>query len=1101
MKLVLKFTAWALSTISSGLVFGAITAAGFLLYEAQELPDVDDIMTTRLAVPMRVYSADGELMSEFGKQKRDPVTYSDECWALVDKRYGDPAFTPPRSMPEPATEEAPADAEDKISTETAAEMVTEVAEEMAIDATLETTAEDETLPESDTNSDLAAEPENSDSNTASELADATVIDCRRRMQLVQAFISAEDDQYFNHPGVDAFGLLRAVGEAVQTRSFSQGGSTITMQLPRNIEDVGLSRDQRLSRKIKELMVAFQLEQQYTKKEILERYLNVIYMGKSAYGVVTAAQRYYGKTLDELTLAQVAMLAGLPKKPGDFRPDSDAPDDIKTATNRRNYVLRRMNELGYITENEFNIAKAQPLTAGDHLENEEVKQFRQLSAGYMAEMARLATINMFGPGADEYGLNVYTTVDSTLQTAANDAVFRGLLAYDQRHGYRGALDNVQIDPQNPNYAGWDDILLEHQSIRDFVPALVTQVNDQSFAAYVGTDQPAVVAWEQIEWARPWLPKEERTRRQLRKGIDVGPELETAGDAVAVGDVVLLRQVPAPEPEENAAPQTESTDNTESAAIEPAEAAAPSMLWKLSQRPEAQSAFVAVHPKTGAIQALVGGIEFLPGQDEFNRAVQSLRQPGSSFKPFIYSAALKFGYSPPTIVNDAPVVLPGYKPNNANHKIDGPTTVRDGLRLSKNLVAIRLVQAIAKDGLFTFEFLIKHLERFNFDRERMPRELGLALGTAQLSPLELANAYTVFATDGYHVPAYFIERIEDREGNVLYEVGDVDFCAMPCRRDGYYEEEAIERTAAISGYSDFGEEDLLLPDLEEVDFEEEFGYEIEEPETALPTTLAEAPPPIVLIEPVDEAYTPIQNIEPRVKTPRLAPQVVEVRNSFMMKSMMRGVVTGGTARAALKLKRSDVYGKTGTTNDQRDAWFAGFSPELIGVAWVGFDKRRFLGRGEYGGDVALPIWVDFMQVALKDQPVVELEMPTGITQVRVNRKTGEPASRGEKFSRLDFFPDERLPIEFVYQKEDDELRRKNPDEAPPDLNATELVQDIFAPPPEPEYIEPDEFYQPDDGAQEFNNGANTPLFQSPDSTQPETEGQNAAEDDIRDPSIWR
>lgn len=1006
MKKLSKFLVWLLSTGASASVAGLMVGAGFFVYEAQELPNIDEIMTTRLSVPMRVYSADGRLLYEFGKEKREPVTYSNACWALLQPEYS--------GVPEPVAEPA-SEPTEATSSDTSSETPDVAA------------AENTSTPEADTTT-VTSDAETLDTATTDTPAETSTVDCRRRMQLVQAFLAAEDDEYFSHPGVDWKGLARAGEEALTTGRVTQGGSTITMQLPRNVEEVGLSRDQRIGRKLKEIVVALRLEKHYSKKAILERYLNVIYMGNSAYGVVTAAQRYYGKSIDELTLPEAAMLAGLPKAPGRYTPLAETERYRERARTRRNYVLRRMQQLNYITEAEKIAAQAEPLTAGQHLQTAEGQQ-QILQAGYVAEMARIETLKLFGNDADDYGLNVYTTIDSQLQDTAQKSVFNGLVTYDKRHGYRGIETHININSSDPDYEMWDDVLNEHESIGDLMPALVTTVAEQSFQAYIGTADPVTVKWPEIEWARRHLPVDERTRRQLRRGEDLGPKLEKVADVLAVGDVVLLRELPAPE-------NSAESDNNDTAE--------PATIWALSQRPEAQSAFVALHPQSGAIKAIVGGIEFIPGRDEFNRATQSIRQPGSSFKPFVYSAALKYGFSPPSIVNDAPVVLPGYRPNNANHKIDGPIRVRDALRLSKNLVAIRLVQAIAKDERYSFEFLIKHLERFGFNRNRMPRELGLALGTAQLSPVELATAYTIFATDGYRVPTYFIERIEDRKGNVLYQTGAVDLCPKPCRRDGYYEEE--EQIEIINSASTVaGEEDLFLPDLIATD---------ELPEPVLPDTgLASlpaanmAPPPaVVLVEPVDPTSTQAIEIQPRIEPPRLAPQVIDPRNAFLMKSMMRSVVTGGTARAALQLDRPDIYGKTGTTNDQRDAWFAGFSPELIGVAWVGFDKRRVLGRREYGGDVALPIWLEFMQTALQDKPVVKLEAPEGITRLRVNRDTGRPTVKSDPLSRWDYMQDERLPEEYFILKTEEELRRTNPDEAPPTLTASELITDIFAPPPE-------------------------------------------------------
>lgn len=1101
------FISWTASSLVSASVVGLFSVAAFLLYEKQQMPAIDDIMTTRLSVPMRIYSADNMLMYEFGKEKRDPIEYTSECWSMLQPDASTNAGNDHNSnnnndnRNDQATDIVADDDTNIVSTNTAeqtpATTVDEAANETGDSAIVATdtsstsptpepnntesanTTDTEVSTDADTDTlaaeaientteDVAESDMNADSTsnevateTAADTTEFTLAECQQRMLLVKGFIAAEDDRFFEHPGVDWEGLARALKVALESGRVSQGGSTITMQLPRNVSDVGLSRDQRIGRKIQEIIVAFKLEQRYSKKAILERYLNVIYMGNSAYGVVTAAQRYYGKTLDELTLAESAMLAGLPKAPGRYTPLAKTEEYRERALTRRNYVLRRMNELGFITETDYQTAILEPLTAGSHLSTaKDQKETTQLSAGYVAEMARLETLRLFGERADEYGLNVYTTIDSRLQNLANQSVYDGLLKYDRRHGYRGIEDHIDINPDEPDYDLWDDVLDEHSSIGDLLPAIVTKVNEQSISAYIGIEKPILIDWPQIKWARPYINSDR-----------VGKKIKSAGEVVDVGDVILIREIPNPDyqapaddVDDNSNGNNSADDNNGNNDSDTAPSISPT-IWALSQKPDAQSAFVALDPNTGALKALVGGIEFQPGQDEFNRAVQSLRQPGSSFKPFVYSAALKYGFSPSSIINDAPVVLPNYRPENSNRKIAGPTRLRDALRLSKNLVAIRLVQAIALDENYGFDYLVRHLERFGFERSRMPRELGLALGTANLSPLELASAYTVFATDGYRVPTYFIERIEDREGRTLYTAGKVKLCPMPCREGDYYEEEETPVTDETNG-----EEDLLLAPLQAVTEPTATDNTNESTETNVAeatetasdnTTSPRLPPAAILVEPADLQDLPAREFQPIEDSERLAPQVIDSRNAFLMKSMMREVITGGTARAALKLKRKDIYGKTGTTNDQRDAWFAGLQPNLVAVSWVGFDKRRVLGRREYGGDVALPIWVDFMRDALNETPEKTLTMPEGVTRVRINKNTGDITTSADPDFRWDYFRNEKLPEEYTYIMEEERRMAADPSALPPAGYDGDITQTLFGSSPDEEgYIVEDIIIQDDD-----------------------------------------
>ena len=646
-------------------------------------------------------------------------------------------------------------------------------------------------------------------------------------QLIHAFLAAEDNNFFEHPGVDYKGLLRAALQLASTGKKKQGGSTITMQVTRNFL---LSSEKTFTRKLKEIILALQIEREYTKEQILELYLNQIYMGHSAYGVVAAAQTYYGKKLNQLTLAEQAMIAGLPKAPSSFNPLTN----VERAIERRNYVLQRMAELNYISREELDSASKQPSTAKLQYRSSE------LSAPFVAEMVRQYMVDQYNDRAYTMGLRVYTTVDPVLQKAAEQSLRDALHTYDNRHGFRLPKKDPEANP-GPEISA--------PVIGDTLLAKVTHVNDQGAKAELFNGNAIQIPWGKMDWAGPKL------RKYLQPGVSI-------------------RVRP-------------SKNNT----------------WALTQVPEVEGAFVSLNPANGAILSLVGGFEF--SKNKFNRATQAKRQPGSGFKPIIYTTALEQGYTAASLINDAPISVydpsmgRNWKPENASRKFYGPTTLRKALTFSRNIVAVQLLKdvGIAK-GVATGK-------RFGFSEEQMPWGLSLALGSGYASPLQMARMYAVFANGGFLVDPYFIERIETYEGKTIYQASPKTACAT-CK---------------------------------------------------------------------DQEST----------TLNLAPQIISPGINFIMNSLMRDVVKLGTATDARVLGRSDIAGKTGTTNDQRDAWFNGFTPTHVASAWVGFDNYKPLGHYETGGVAALPMWIEYMRTALKKAPVVKFVPPNDVSQQKINGVT--------------------------------------------------------------------------------------------------------------------
>jgi penicillin-binding protein 1A len=717
-------------------------------------------------------------------------------------------------------------------------------------------------------------------------------------QFVQALLASEDDGFFQHYGIDVKGLLRASLELIRTGRKKSGGSTITMQVAKNYY---LSSEKSFGRKFTEILLALKIEQALSKEEILELYVNKIYLGKRAYGIEAAAQVYYGKSINELNLAQTAMIAGLPQAPTAANPVNNP----QRALERRNYVLSRMLELDMINENEYRDASAQPVTARYHGASSEVP------APYLAEMVRQQIVATYGEDdAYTHGYRVYTSINSTRQLAANTALQQGVLDYDRDHGYRQKAEIAPITPGNiiageewlqPGKdeapADWSITLPEwKKTLADITAdgvisaAIVSRVTDTG-AWFFNGETFEFMPFAGMNWAAPYI-NINAVGRKPSKPSDV----LTRGQKIWVehrnGKILL------------------------------------------AQKPEVESALVSVDPHTGGIQALVGG--FTQADNQFNRVIQAQRQPGSAFKPFIYSAALANGFTPATIINDAPIVYEdsslesSWRPENYNGKFNGPTRLRQALYRSQNLVSIRILKQI------TPKLAVEYIKPFGFQDANIQAELSLALGSSAVTPLQLATGYSALANGGFAIKTWFIDRVEDSRGQILMQNTPSRIC---------------------------------------------------------------------------DTCTEVS--ESQSDTAVYASRVMDPRTNFLMVSMLKDVINRGTGAKAKELGRNDLAGKTGTTNDQKDAWFSGFNKQLVTTVWVGFDTPTTLGRSAFGGTTALPIWMDYMRVALKDVPEQTLDQPEGIVQVRIDPETGLLAAPGQTNAIFEFFRQEDVPTEVAHQ----------------------------------------------------------------------------------------
>lgn len=820
MTLPLRIIRFILATGFALLTAGVVVLAAAYFSIAPDLPPIERLKDVQLQVPLRIYTADGELIAEYGEQRRKPVHYADLPQAVID-----------------------------------------------------------------------------------------------------AILATEDDRFFEHPGVDYQGLVRAALELARTGEKRQGGSTITMQVARNFF---LSSEKTYLRKLTEIFLALKIERYLSKQEILELYLNKIYFGQRAYGVGAAAEVYYGLPIDQLSLAQVAMIAGLPKAPSTNNPVSNP----ERALQRRNHVLSRMYVLGFIDNEEYRAALQEPDNASLHTATIGVE------APYVAEMVRAYMVDSYGDSAYHAGYGVITTLDGRRQRAANDALRGDLLAYERRHGYRGPEAHVELTGQESENAldalveGWTDV-------GGLKPALVTAVGDQSATVYIEGAGSVELGWEALSWAR----------RAVAANV-LGPELKTAADVLAVGDIVRVE------------------DTADEA-------------WVLAQLPRVAGALVSVRPQDGALQALVGGFDFFTSK--FNRATQAQRQPGSSFKPFIYSAALARGYTLASVFNDAPVVFDDaslettWRPENYSGKFYGPTRMREALTHSRNLVSIRLLQAVGPG------YAADYVKRFGFSDNQVPRDLSLALGSGSATPMEMARAYSIWANGGFYVEPYFIREIRDADGEALFTANPAVAC-LEC-------EETTDATI-------IGEGNILSPDTPS---RQTIAPAVDTEGAAVPADMATVAD--------DAEQIGAASAEPQ--QPVYARRVVDYDNVYLMTSMMQDVIKRGTARRAMALGRNDLAGKTGTTNDQRDAWFCGFNASLVTTVWVGFDQVQPLGAGETGGRAALPMWIEYMKTALKDVPASSLPQPPDLVTVRIDAKTGLRLPPGEAGGLFELFRPGEVP----------------------------------------------------------------------------------------------
>ncbi len=691
-------------------------------------------------------------------------------------------------------------------------------------------------------------------------------------QLIQAILSAEDDAFYYHQGVDFQGILRAAINNLRRGRTSEGASTITMQVARNYF---LSPEKTYTRKIREVLLAFKIEREFNKNQILELYLNKIFLGSRAYGFAAAAQIYFGKNLNELALPEMALLAGLPKAPSRYSPLANP----LSALERRAYVLRRMLKLGIIDEAAFTDSMNAPLGTSRH-----ALRF-SVDAPYVAEMVRQVMVERYTESSYADGYHVYTTIRAKDQQAADAALRKALLAYDRRHGWRGPAGHENIS-RKTEAGRLDELLKDYPNVGSLIPAIIKHTDEKLAVAYTQDGTSIELGLPAVAWAARYIDED-----------TLGPSPKRVTDVLRVGDVIYLERIKVDEADDE---------------------------WKLAQVPDVEGGFVALDPKSGAILALGGGFDFRHNQ--YNHVALAQRQPGSSFKPFIYSAALEKGFTPASLISGAPIVVEDvsledeWRPEDYSRKFFGPTRLRKALALSLNLVSVRLLRAI------TPEYAVEYMERFGFNPAKLPKNLSLTLGTADATPMQMASAFAVFANGGYRIEPYLIARIEDAKHNVLEQANPIVVCPG-------------------------------------------------------------CPAP--------------KSIDPAKPAPRHAEQVITPQNSFLMNSILRDTISYGTAQSANVLNRKDLAGKTGTTNDHRDAWFNGFNSDLVAISWVGFDRNQPLGKGETGGRAALPMWIDYMRVVLEGAPEKPLVPPSGMVTSHINRETGKPTTAADPNAMLEYF----------------------------------------------------------------------------------------------------
>lgn len=811
---------------------GAIVAAYF--YVLPDLPDVSTLKNVQLQTPLRIYSSDGKLISQFGEKRRIPLTLDE--------------------VPKP---------------------------------------------------------------------------------LLQAFIATEDARFYEHGGIDPVGVLRAALVMLTTGEKKQGASTITMQVARNFF---LTRDKTIIRKVKEIFISYHIEELLTKDEILELYVNRIYLGQRAYGVGAAAQVYFGKNVQELSLSELAVIAGLPKAPSTLNPITSP----SRALARRNVVLMRMNEVGYISQTEYQTALQEPLVARYH--GAEI----DLYAPYISEMARDYMVQKYGEEeAYTNGYNVYTTISSDLQLKAQQALRNNVYAYDERHGYRGPAAVLWTD-EKPEPAQIKTELAKIASVQELQPAAVISIADQQTSIMTAKGETKVITWDGLKWARKFITD----KRQ-------GSVPKSASDILKVGERIWIR------------------DNGQ--------------YLQLSQVPEVASATVSLDPKNGAIRTLVGGYSF--SQSQYNRVTQAKRQLGSNIKPFIYAAALEKGFTLATLIDNAPINKPdisqgtAWRPKNSPDIYGGPTRLRVGLAQSINVMSVRAMRHVGLDET------IAQLVEFGFDPNDLPRNESIALGSSSVTPLQVVTAFNVFANGGFLLEPFYIDRVEDAYGNVIEKANPT----LACKPS-----QSLSQPVTPS---------------------DPMAFSVSGDSSAEPSA------------PVAQCFE---------QTGRYAPQIISEQTAFLITEALKSVIWGGgdwskgtgwqgTAwRAAKLIKRHDIAGKTGTTNESRDTWFSGFSPVITSTFWVGFDDHgRQLGRtawnangekdqitgAEAGAKTAGPGWNEFMNSVLQGTPETTSIPPEGIVSVRIDLATGKLTRKTDYTSAFEYFISGTEPKEYISETQDE------------------------------------------------------------------------------------
>ena len=798
-------------------------------------------------------------------------------------------------------------------------------------------------------------------------------------QLIDALLATEDDRFYMHFGVDPIGMGRAILGKLMGQD-KGGASTITMQVARNFF---LTREVTYTRKIREIFLSFHIESLLSKDEILMLYINKIELGHRAFGFGAAAQVYYGKDINDLTLAQIAVLAGLPKAPSTLNPIRSP----ERAQARRSVVLQRMLVSGYITEQAYQVALAAPITGKKH--GAEI----ELSAPYVAEMAHNEILERYGKDkAYSEGYKVFTTVTEKLQTAAEQALVNNLLNYDQRHGYRGphrslkpslTTNNSDTNSRNTDspvkntspltQAEIIEALDNEKSYQMLVPAVVTSVEEKSVTVQLQNEQSAVITWQGLGWARAYI----NDQRQ-------GPPPQVAADILNYGDVILVNKM---------------ADNS----------------YRLGQLPTASAAIVSLSPDDGAIKAAVGGFSF--EQSQFNRVTQAKRQVGSNIKPFIYSAALEHGFTLASLVNDAPInqwdqssgVV--WRPRNSPETYVGLLRVRLALAQSKNVIAVRLLQSIGVNET------VDHLSSFGFNKNDLPHNETLALGSASLTPLEVATGFATFANGGFLVKPYLIERIENSYGEILYQANPALACDPCTELQNTPQEVTSANTDPMINNDKWSTDNQQLGDTNNASAQ---SVEAITDSALINNSLAD-----------NTVASPLAVINS-------APRIISAQNAFLITQALNSAIWGadwstkhgwqGTGWRARTLKRRDIAGKTGTTNEAKDAWFSGFSRRLVTTSWIGFDdpshilgqsvynnnlgKNQTTGK-EYGAKSAQPAWIDFMEVALADIEVEAFQPPVGIVSVRIDKATGKLTTKTDKTSQFEYFRLENVPTDYIIE----------------------------------------------------------------------------------------